>query len=69
MPEVLSEFWNLASMMAQEKYSAMASDRDYAAHALFVAPRCALLKDYAMMRHLVSVFDGERERKRDTERV
>ncbi|CAN0147427.1 unnamed protein product [Ectocarpus sp. 4 AP-2014] len=57
LPEVLSEFWSLASMMAQEKYSAMADDRDYAAHALFVAPRCALLKDYAMMRHLDKVLD------------
>lgn len=39
--------------MAQEKYSAMASDREFAGHALFVVARCDLLKDYGMMRHLV----------------
>lgn len=55
LPEVLSEFWSIASELAQEKYSAMASDRDsHAAHALFVVPRCDLFKDYKIMRHLVS---------------
>lgn len=54
LPGVLSDFWNLASEMAQEKYSAMASDREYAGHALFVVARCDLLKDYGMMRHLVN---------------
>ena len=53
LPEVLSDFWSLASEMAQEKYSAMAGDRDFAGHALFVVARCDLLKDYGMMRHLV----------------
>lgn len=52
---MLSEFWSLASELAQEKYSAMASDRDtHAAHVLFVVTRCDLLKDYKIMRHLVS---------------
>eukprot|EP00903_Cladosiphon_okamuranus_P010988 g10377.t1 len=57
LPEVLSDFWSLASEMAQEKYSAMASDREYAGHALFVVTRCDLLKDYGMMRHLDKVLD------------
>lgn len=54
LPEVLSDFWSLAAQCAQEKYSAMAADRDYTAHVLFVVPRCDLLKDYGMMRHMVS---------------
>ncbi|CAN0442727.1 unnamed protein product [Pylaiella littoralis] len=57
LPEVLSEFWKLASDMAQEKYSAMSSDREYAGHALFVVARCDLLRDYGMMRHLDKVLD------------
>eukprot|EP00752_Nemacystus_decipiens_P004125 g3774.t1 len=57
LPEVLADFWSLASEMAQDKYSAMASDREYAGHALFVVARCDLLKDYGMMRHLDKVLD------------
>lgn len=53
LPEVLSDFWSLTAEYAQAKYAAMADDRDYAAHLLFVAADCDLLKDYGMMRQLV----------------
>lgn len=44
----------MAAECAQAKFAAMADDRDYAAHVLFVVPWCDLFKDYGMMRHLVS---------------
>ena len=54
LPEVLSQFWRLVAKCAQAKFSAMTDDRDYAAHVLFVVHQCDLLKDYGMMRQLVS---------------
>lgn len=53
LPEVLSEFWSVVALYAQKKFSATVEDRDFAAHVLFVAAKCDLLKDYGMMRHLV----------------
>lgn len=47
----------MAAECAQAKFAAMADDRDYAAHVLFVVPWCDLLKDYGMMRHLVIAYD------------
>lgn len=53
LPGVLSAFWELTADHAHERYQALKDDTEYNAHLLFVAPRCSVLKDYGMMRHLV----------------